>query len=181
MILDATAGNRTMWKKKTSPYILYIDVEEELSYPPDIFIDSRNTGLEDESYNAIFFDPPHEFGRTKNTSIYTTPNREICNEKWPEWAREGHPRYYGADKYKTKKELKEYIYYSQKEFYRIMKEDGMLWLKWSENQIELDEILNIMCWWEEYLRIPIKSVSENTTPSYWVALMKREGLVQQNL
>ena len=172
-ILDAGCGNRTMWKIKDSPFILYIDKEAELSYSPDKRLDVTDTGLKDQSFHTVFFDPPHEYGRTLNTSLYTTPNRETANDKWPKWARKGHPRYYGADKCKTARELKIYLANANRELWRITQDNGCLWLKWSENKLDLNEVLNLMTWWEEYLRIPIKTVSENATPSYWAMFMKR--------
>jgi len=180
-ILDAGCGNRTMWTLKDSPHILYVDTEPELSYPPDQFVNITETDFKDKRFHLIFFDPPHEFGRTKNTSMFTTPNREVCNEKWPKWARKAHPRYYGTDKYASRKQLKEYVYYAQKEFYRIGTDDCVLMFKWSENRFDLEDIMNNLVWWKTIMTIPIKTASENATPSYWVMLMKLEGQRQGSL
>jgi len=166
---------------KDSPHILYVDIEEELSYPPDKIVNTCDTGFKDKDFHTIFFDPPHEYGRTKNTSMYTTPNRELCNEKWPEWARKGHPRYYGTDKYKTGHDLLSYISKSEMEFYRILTDDGMLWLKWSENRYVVNDILEFFRRWDVMLKLPIKSVSETAAPTYWICLMKKQGLVETKL
>ena len=74
MILDATAGNRTMWKVKENPQILFCDIEPELEIKPDKIVDCRKTDFNDKSFHTIFFDPPHEWGRKHLSSIYTCKN-----------------------------------------------------------------------------------------------------------
>jgi len=177
-ILDATAANRTIWKTKESPHIFWIDIEDDLTIKPDKIMDCRNTGFDEGVFHTIYFDPPHEFGRTKNTSVYTTPNTSKLTEKWPNIKRTVHC-YYGADKYKTRSDLMEFIFQSQQEFNRILSDDGQLWLKWSENRIKLNEILGVFVGWTEMMRIPIKTLSENATPSYWIMLMKQHTAPRQ--
>lgn len=181
-VLDASAGNRTMWITKDSPNILYIDIEEKLSYPPDAYIDTRETGFIGKQFHTIFFDPPHETGRTKNSTMFTTPDKKMHNRKWEKWARKGHPRYYGADKYKSHLELITYISESEREFRRILVDDGLLWLKWSENKYSLNEILECFKNWDIMLKIPVGYVGKSAYQTYWVCLMKKtEGLIQANL
>jgi hypothetical protein len=37
MILDAGCGNRAMWQEKNNPDIVFIDIEKQLSFKPNIF------------------------------------------------------------------------------------------------------------------------------------------------
>jgi len=76
MILDATAGNRLMWKAKTHPSIIYIDIEDELEFSPDILCDNTNTPFREGFFNLIFYDPPYDYGVKKNSRIMTTLQRE---------------------------------------------------------------------------------------------------------
>ena len=125
-IWDATAANRTMYETKDDLRILYTDIEEDLSFKPDMILDCRHTHFEDKSKHHIIFDPPHGWGRKKNGAIFSTPNREVSNEKWPKYWRRAHPRYYGIDKYSNKDELVNFIKDSLNEFHRVLKDDGVL-------------------------------------------------------
>ena len=170
-ILDATAANRCMWATKESPFIEWIDIEEDLEYKPDRILDCTNTDYPDKHFKAIFFDPPHSYGREKNSGIFTTPSKAVSDEKWPEWKRK-HPRYYGLDKYPTKEALLGFINRAQKEFLRILQDDGMLWLKWSENHSSLNAILPLFRDWNIMINIPAFTRRKTSTPTYWVMLMK---------
>ena len=92
-ILDATAGNRTIWKTKESPYIIWIDIEPDLAFQPDIIMDSTNTTFDDDYFNTIFFDPPPFYGRKNNKTIFSTPSKEVFDETWPQHGGLRHPRY----------------------------------------------------------------------------------------
>lgn len=172
MVYDATAGNRSIYVTKDHPLILYGDIESELSFKPDDIIDCTDTGLPDKSKHVIIFDPPHEYGRKKNVGIFTTPSLELANEKWPKYYRDTPPRYYGADKYKTKKELKNFIFKAQKEFYRILSDGGVLFFKWSENRLELEDVLKLLRNWSIILKIRTFQLGNMATPTYWIMLMK---------
>ena len=153
-ILDATAGNRCMWRTKEHPLVLWIDIEPDLNTKPDMMVDCTSTPFENEQFHTIFFDPPHEWGRKKNTGIFTTPSKNIADEKWPQWKRPN-PRYYGTDKYPNKKEFLKFIDGAQSEFYRILSNDGCLWIKWNERKIKLNELLSrFQMNWHIMLRIP---------------------------
>ena len=88
-VLDAAAGNRTIWTVKNDPRVLFIDVEPDLDIPADRLLDCTCTGFPDKSFHHIIFDPPHEFGRDKNSTIYTTPSRGVHDAKWPQHVRGG--------------------------------------------------------------------------------------------
>ena len=171
-IYDATAGNRSIYETKDHPFILYGDIEPDLFYKPDIMVDCTKTNFPDKSKNLIIFDPPHECGRIKNEGIFSTPSLEVANKKWPKYYRETPPRYYGGDKYKNKDELRRFVYETQKEFYRILSDGGALLMKWSENRIDLKEIIKLFRGWSVILKIRCFKQGNTATPTYWVMLMK---------
>ena len=179
-ILDATAGNRTIWKAKDHKFILFTDIEPALDTPPDMIMDSRATGLPDESFNTIFFDPPHGWGKRPGEGIYECRNEEeyrVYKKKYnlDRWGNKA--VYYGWDKYSTKSALIKYLFESQKEFFRILKTNGMLWLKWNEVNIPLDHILSLFHDWVEMLRLPIDSPLQKmgSNQTYWVMFLKDHG------
>ena len=183
LVYDATAGNRTMWVTKDHPYVLFGDIEEDLTIKPDDYIDSRDTGLPDESKYLVIFDPPHEVNHQKNKGYMTTPNYDLAVKKWGrKTIGDAPPSYYGADKYKSKKELLEYIYKSQKEFQRILLPGGIVFLKWAERCITLKRVLKLFRGWNLMLKIPCHKQGPEKTPTYWVMLMKSpEGDPQAEL
>ena len=175
-ILDATAGNRCLWTTKDSPFIVWIDVETDLTYKPDRLLDCTQTDYPDRFFKAILFDPPHEYGREKNACIYATPSKEVCDEKWPQHKRK-YPRYYGIDKYPTKGTLLNFIHKAAEEFHRILEDDGMLWFKWSENRIKLQPIIPLfnLKGFTEMLKIPVAYSGKTTKRTWWVLFMKNNN------
>ena len=175
-IIDATAGNRSIWELKEHPRILYLDVEPDLAVPPDILCDTRNTQLPENSKFFAVFDPPHDWGRKKNASIFSTPSLKVANEKWPKYYRDTPPRYYGPDKYQTKTDLLNYIHETQKEIARILIPGGILFLKWGEVRLPVMEVLKYFSLWDIMLKIPVKdNGGEHSNPTYWVMMIRKDG------
>jgi len=172
MILDATAGNRTIYENKNSPNIIYIDIQKQLLKKPTIFADNTQTPFLSKTFDTIIYDPPHDYG-CKPGDFYTMPN-----------LRKKHARlqglkgvcYYGVEIYKTKQQLIAHIYKAQKEFYRILKDDGLLWLKWNEVRIPLNRILAIFTDWRVLLRLPVSSPQQTMGKhqTYWVCMEKKK-------
>lgn len=125
-ILDATAGNRMIWKTKKHPRILWIDIEPELEVPADKIMDCRKTDFPDESINTIFFDPPHDYGYRHGKTWITAKNKIELEEFNKKYNMKRSLAYYGVEKYRSSSELLGFIHQAQKEFYRILKPDGML-------------------------------------------------------
>ncbi len=178
-LVDFTAGNRSIWDIKHSEKVLYLDNEPELAIKPDILCDNRDTGLPENSRTFGVFDPPHDFGRKRNVSIYTTPSLEMANKKWPQHYRETPPRYYGADKYKSKTELLGYLFDAQKEIARVLVPGGLLLLKWNEVKIKLSEVLEYFNLWDVYLTIPQRVQGEHSHQTWWVLLFQKDGPIPQ--
>ena len=175
-ILDATAGNRTMWKTKESEYVIWIDIEEDLEFTPDFFMDNTNTEFEDNYFYMIMFDHPNIFGTTKNANIFSTPSRTTFGEKWPQHNTRRFPRYYGSDKYKTKTDLLKFVSRAQEEFHRILWDGGCLWVKWNECEIPLKEVLPLFINWDlmmSHYGIPPNQTSQTRT--FWLMFMKKHN------
>ena len=170
MILDATSSNRTMWKTKDIEGIIYIDMEKKLEVKPTLFADNTNTPFLDKSFDTIFYDPPHSYATY--TGIYSFPDKASFQAKWQGYG--DIPRYYGWDKYKSQQALLVHIYRAQKEFHRILKDDGMLWVKWNEMDITVRRILALFEEWYELLHLYIKSPTQTfgKSQTYWLCLMK---------
>jgi hypothetical protein len=174
-ILDATAGNRTIWIVKDDPRVLFIDIEPDLEHKPDKLLDWSNTGFPDKSFHTIIFDPPHSFGREKNQGMYVTPSKAVYNEKWPQWRRPNAlPRYYGLDKYATKAALMRFLNRSAVEFHRILQDDGILLLKWGENHSTIDAIIPLFDGFIEVMRTNRSSHGASSKGGIWVLLMKKQ-------
>jgi len=192
MILDATAGNRHIWKAKHDDRITFMDIEPELEIPPDVLGDNTNTDFEDGQFSNIFYDPPHSWGAT--SGIYTLKNHEESKAYWKKYNRPAYvrktPGYYGLDKYKTKDELLKHVSKAQMEAYRILRDDGVYWVKWCEVKIPLKEVLALFINWDVMMRIRCEhnhhgqskqDNSDSTTKTYWVMMMKSRDLKQESL
>lgn len=177
MILDANAANRTMWQIKDWEECIYTDMERKLTVKPTILCDHRAMPFKDATYTTIFHDPPHFYN--DKGSFYSIPDAETFKKKWQGYGEI--PRYYGGDKYKTQMALLRYLVDAQKEFYRILTNDGLLWLKWNESFITLNTLRPIYTDWQWMLEIPVRLSNPNRTEkqTYWVCMCKKKNRVAQ--
>jgi len=161
-----------MWRIKDDERIFYIDMELELEVRPTIFCDNTRTPFKDKQFDTIFYDPPHSWKQGEHW--YTHPRRS--KEYFERYGDRSIPRYYGWDKYKNKSQLCAHIYKAQTEFIRILKDDGLLWLKWNEVAIELNKVLAYFIDWVELMRLDISArvhpSGEQST--YWVVMAKKQ-------
>ena len=173
MILDATAGNRTIYETKNVKQIIYIDIQKKLARKPTIFADCTRTPFRDKTFHTIFFDPPHNYNSDK--LWYSIPDSETYQKKWRKHGRI--PTYYGLEIYKSRSDLIKFIYNAQKEFLRILRDDGLLWLKWNDYIIPLHNILAIFQNWRILLKLniqdPLQTWGKGQT--YWICMCKKEG------
>jgi len=178
MILDATAGNRTMWHDKKAEHTIYIDIEKKLTVKPTIFADNTNTPFSDKQFSIIFYDPPHGWG--EGHPFYKYPDAESFKKKWPGYG--DIPRYYGWDKCKNQQELIVHIWRAQKEFHRILQDDGLLWLKWNTQLISIHRVLALFDLWIKMLELPIKAPTQTAgrSQTYWICLAKKRIEFVQN-
>jgi len=180
VILDATAGNRTMWKEKDHPDIIYIDMERELEVPPTLFCDNTKTPFLNDTFDTIFWDPPHMWGVYNRT--FSKPNFAEQKKILPN--KRSMDPYYGIDKYASQWQLKVHLRKAEEEFNRILKPEGILWLKWNECSIPLRNILLLLEKWDTIMRIKQSSTKNpmGKHNTYWVAMIhKKSGVVQSTL
>jgi hypothetical protein len=171
MILDATAGNRSIYTYKKSENIIFIDIEKQLWVKPTLFADSRKLPFKDGTFHTIIFDPPHDWG----DKPFDFKMAEWLKSR--QWGRT-YPyqfTYYGWDKYKNRSELIKYIYESQAEFARVSTEDALLFLKWNETKIPLNRILTVFTHWRVLIEIPVADPNHTwgTAQTYWIVMEKR--------
>lgn len=162
MNLDATAGNRKMWRTKHTQNIIYIDIQKKLAVKPLIFADSRCSPFQDKTFNNIFFDPPHAWGR--NTGIYVIPDKETWDKKRQHYKTYDKtaeiPSYYGWDIYTNRSSFMSYIYRSIREFTRILKDNGLLWVKWNDTEVSFSRLLTFFeNDWTLLMSVPVHWVS----------------------
>jgi len=177
MILDATAGNRTMWRYKNSEHIIYVDIERRLEVRPTIFADDRQLPFRDSVFDTIFFDPPHAWGSKGHYHVFPRRSKQYFET----WHDRDVPRYYGWDRYKTKSQLMNYLFKTGAELWRVLKDDGLLWVKWNEMSLSLRTVLSLLENWRELLRIYVKAPSQTGSKhqTYWICLEKKLDRTRQ--
>jgi len=170
-ILDATAGNRTMWQTKNSENIIYIDIQKQLWVKPTIYASNEQTPFRDKQFHTIFYDPPHDYG---DKPFDFNMGKVAVHKQWLRKKPFGHT-YYGWDIYKTKRELIAHIWRAQKEFQRILRDDGLLWVKWCEIRLSLKRLLNIFADWRLLMKIHVKSPTQTwgNKQTYWLLFEKK--------
>jgi ubiquinone/menaquinone biosynthesis C-methylase UbiE len=128
LILDATCGSRMMWFNKTHPKALYADIRSEshelcdgrsLEITPDIEMDFRQMPFADNSFQLVVFDPPHL--KKLGKSSFLAKKYGVLNYHWRDDIRDG-----------------------LKECMRVLKPNGILIFKWSESQIRLPNIYDLL-------------------------------------
>jgi DNA modification methylase len=146
-------------------------MEKKLTVKPIIFCSNTQTPFADLTFHSIFYDPPHFFN--DKGSFYSIPDSKTFLEKWQGYGTI--PRYYGGDKYKTQMALLRHVFEAQKEFHRILKADGLLWLKWNETYITINTILHLFEKWQVLLQIPVRlnNPSRTQRQTYWVCMYKK--------
>lgn len=180
--LDATAGNRKIWKRDSENFI-YIDIQKKLEIKPIIFADSRCLPFRDNFFDNIFFDPPHKWGTM--SGMYVIPDKETWDKKCQTYESRKRikpckiPSYYGWDIYSNRSAFIAYLYRSLKEFRRILKDDGLLWVKWNDMEISFTKLLALFKDdWNLLMRIPVCFVSGtrsySSSKTRWFLFEKKE-------
>lgn len=126
-ILDATCGSRMMWFNKQNKDVLYADIRTEthvledrtIFITPDIEIDFRNMPFENNSFKLVVFDPPH-LNQLGSTSWMAKKYGRLTST-WETDIKQGFD-----------------------ECMRVLDINGILIFKWSENQIKVNKIIEII-------------------------------------
>jgi hypothetical protein len=172
MILDATAGNRSIYQYKKSENIIFIDIEKQLWTKPTMFADSRKLPFKDKTFHTVIFDSPHDWG---GDPFDFTMGKFLKSRQWGR-TKPYQFTYYGWDKYKYKAEIIKYIYESQKEFARVTTDTGLLIVKWCEVRFTIDRLLTILTEWRLLIEIPVHDPNHTygESQTYWLIMEKRK-------
>lgn len=122
-ILDITAGNRSTWFWKDCPYATFVDKRKEefdvygqhININPDVVCNWDDLPFEDESFDLVYFDPPHLFNG--NHSIMAKKYTTLNPKTW-----------------------KQDLLNGFNEAYRVCKTGGFLLFKWCEGCRRITEI-----------------------------------------
>jgi len=90
--------------------------------------------------------------------------------------------YYGLKYAPNKQAMIKLIYNAQREFKRILKDDGLLWLKWCEVSWRLNRVLSVMNDWRALMTITCtdKTHTLGEQQTYWVCMEKILGAGSQS-
>ena len=149
-ILDASCGARMFWFDKHHPNAIYMDnrqVDNELlcdgrrlTVAPDVVADFRHMPFADNSFWLVVWDPPH-LVRVGDKS-WTAKKYGKLTKSWQDDLRQGFA-----------------------ECFRVLRPNGTLIFKWSEDQIRIADVLALTD--EKPL---FGNRSGKTT--HWIAFMK---------
>lgn len=127
VILDVCCGSKMFWFDKKNKDVLFLDNRKEkhilcdgrkLEINPDKIMDFRDLKLKDNSFKLVVFDPPHL--KTLGKKSWMAKKYGVLSKNWQEDLKKGFS-----------------------ECWRVLKDDGILIFKWSENEIKIKEVLDI--------------------------------------
>lgn len=147
-ILDATAGNRSIWFDPDHIDAIFMDIRPEVS--PDIVGDCTKTEFPSFYFDLIVFDPPHVSLSKNNIGIF--------GEK------------YGR---LPAKEIRDLVKNAFKEFHRILKNEGLVMFKWNDHDQKLPKILKLITNFEALFGQKVSERSKHSSRTYWVCLKKK--------
>lgn len=127
-ILDVCCGSKMFYFDKTNKNVLFCDKRQiktnlcdgrKFEVTPDLICDFTNLPFKNETFYHVVFDPPHLKNIGENS--YMAVKYGKLNNEWPTILKQGFD-----------------------ECMRVLKQYGTLVFKWSEEQINLKEILNVI-------------------------------------
>ena len=128
-ILDVCCGSKMFWFDKENPHVVFCDkreVNRHEYYPgryieinPDVVCDFVKLPFKDDSYNLVVFDPPHLI--KAGISSWMALKYGLLENDWPKTIHDGFW-----------------------ECMRVLNDYGVLIFKWSEVQIPLRKILEVI-------------------------------------
>lgn len=171
-ILDAAAGNRSMWKKGDrghNPDIIFIDREYRLATPPDVFADFRYLPFRDDCFSLAIWDPPYHARSNPDGWRFVNPDqskKSLVDGKYIKtWA------HYGA--YKSKRQLVINLLHGALDLFRV---SHRLSLKWGEGTLSIWKVLPLLRPWREVYRYQRMSQGYYTsTRLFWITFERGEG------
>ena len=158
VILDACCGGRQFWFDKHNPYAVYVDCRKidrqtiwtskdgsetiEFEVAPDIVADFRDLPFPDETFYHIVFDPPHLSSVGENSWLAIKYGR--LGEDWRDLIGAGF-----------------------RECMRVLNPYGTLIFKWSDKDIQVGEIIDVIGFKPLY-----GHRSGKAGKTHWLAFMK---------
>jgi len=144
-ILDVSAGKRAIWFDKTRA--VYLD--KRIDMKPDIVGDSCCLPFRSGAFDLVVFDPPHvNFGANAEMS-----------------------KTYG---HTTTEAIRTLIRGTGKEAARVLREDGLLALKWNDHDQKLDKILALLTDFQPLFGHKVSQRNLRVSSTYWVLMERRE-------
>ncbi|KXT69348.1 putative methyltransferase [Streptococcus gordonii] len=127
-ILDACCGSKMFWFDKDEKHTTFMDIRREIfeihgkkvNVNPDVIGDFRNMPFEDNAFNLVVFDPPHLKWAGQN-SIMKAQYGQLDKVTWAEDLKKGF-----------------------EECMRVLKVGGTLVFKWSDCQINVKKLLEVI-------------------------------------
>lgn len=125
-ILDACCGGRMFWFNKDNPSVLFCDNRNlsetlcdgrRIEVLPDMVCDFTALPFDDESFWHVVFDPPHLLDAGENSWLVKRYGK--LPKDWRPMIRDGF-----------------------NECWRVLKENGTLIFKWSEDSVTVGEVIN---------------------------------------
>ena len=169
MMLDATAGHRSMWRNKNPPNTIFIDRELALYKPPDVFADFRFCPFRDNVFECVIFDPPY-YIRNDNNWYFWNPDGKKIDKRTKDHPNPTKITHYGL--YRSKKEVLTNLIGGSREFYRISKR---LCFQWGEGVFSLWQVLPLFKPWKMiYKREIIKKRAglKRKSSLFWVTFVR---------
>lgn len=130
IILDPCCGGRMMWFNKQHPSVLYLDKrtiptgtitqQPNWSCSPDQVCDFTNLPFDNDTFWHIVFEPPHVINLSEK-SIIGTKYGSLNKDTWKQDISKGFS-----------------------ELWRVLKPNGTLIFKWSEINVSIKEVLDIL-------------------------------------
>jgi len=166
-VLDATAGNRHIWKgdmptlELRDEHIIFADIELELKVPPDIFCDNTRLPFRNKVFDEIIYDPPHhQFG---SSDLFGDP-KERKGSFW--------------GNFKSKKHLKQLLKGGSRELHRVLKLEGDLHVKWCESPVTWTTVSKYFRKLWQLKKYTVRNTRSGHNPKrvYWIHLNKRSEI-----
>jgi len=122
MILDSTCSYKRRWPSHAT---IRIDNRPETN--PDIVMDAKDLKFPNNYFDIVYCDPPHIYRKSSDLTNYNAKRRLLRGshgmsllQKFSFWQNE--------------KDWLEFINKTNKEFYRCLKPNGLLYYKMTENK-----------------------------------------------
>lgn len=153
-VLDPCCGGRMFWFNKNNPDTIFCDIRSDeyhlcdgrkFSVKPDIICNFTDLPFPDNYFYHVVFDPPHMISLGENS--YMAKKYGVLGDGWEEIIHDGFC-----------------------ECMRVLKPNGTLIFKWSETEIPVQKIIDVIGFYPLY-----GHKSGKNQKTHWMAFIKEEG------